>query len=1116
MGVDLKRLSELFTVRFEKEYRTYGEYFGDIIHLSKDSGLEEMFCKYEKNILNEEDILGYITSSSPSNLKHFSRIYEYEKGFCKRTAVLLLKKRYEEEEYDKNAIFQCIRKLSHYLEFKFVKDICDDECLAFIIGEYARKHEFDESFLDEIANFLPSVFLGYTQLNGLLLDSFERSFEKVIRKSLEILWVVDCSNKRVARAISRSMEKKRIFEYLASNNLVGEDRLGEMMSVVGSVNAQMFLSDGVFGRLEEERAVKYLDGVSVEDVIEIGILGCECRRLYKILPRVFEKRKESFMKDGRIVNVLLLMVYYNSKIRFGDTLGLLGPSLEREFLEYREKEIRKIVVDVDKDSGEINEKEECSSDSLGFFSEGNEFRFVREGKAGKRDILEYLKEIWKEEGDFIKNVRRKLGFGCFLGNPSKPTFDQLLELPNYYFVESLKRYRNEFLDLLLEFHEIVVPTSRRRSLIGKKIISSGYKGLFIRYLIRRNKYFKVEVELSMWLKEMSPEYKIKYFCDYPMALIGRESQVLEGLGSNIYMLYPVVLELERRSVAQEVIDQIKKHMIGAGSFGKKKCEEASRLEEVKKIKEEESTKGRESRKESVLEKKANEWEEQTKRTRMEGKEKEENIYDDKYPIEKIDHVLFKKRIGFICNEINKRILNGNGLQRAGRVTSILVRDREMLERIQSILNGVNRFGKDLTNFVRFLAFFLSYCRMEVDMLDTTLKTLKRYISEEEDDSVLYFVFMKIRLEQVEKLVVEFKENSFGVIHKAMCDRIQGVKEGEARNMVEGCVTVSTNVVPGATKKKRGGGIGPDTVEIWDYKGQTERIQKIVMAFLSSGDESMQYLGLEGLKALGQRVDVEKFLDSKSDRVVETALSMAIERGITCDVNEKLMKILYRRGRLDSLGKMCLRAVNIDALEKEDVDRIYEMFFIDPKSYLEILPRILERGYELSEDIAVELTRLLGSSQCDEVLGNSMKALKNVEYTAEMAFEGILALENAKFTPKMFLVEKIWRSPSNLSTRGFLRLCVCVCNEENYAVLKGLLQILKKGGVHADIVEKWKKNKSLDRLMARIYPLCLKDKIYYRDILDSMKKDAEEWKFINEFYRDELEAARLVDKHLSES
>ncbi|AFN82687.1 hypothetical protein EROM_030660 [Encephalitozoon romaleae SJ-2008] len=1111
MKVDLDRLNELCKVRFEREYTTYGEYFGSIMHLTKEEGLREMFFKYIKGTLSEEEVLSRMGQSSPNDLKHFSKIYEYEKGFCKKKAALVLKRRYmEESDYDRDAVFQCIRRLSNWLDFGFVKDICNDEYLGLIIGEYARKHELDESFLDEIANFLPSVFFGYTRLNNLLLDSFEKSFERVIGRNLEILHVVDYLDRRVVEAISRSRLKKDIFEYLVSNELIEEDVLLMMIGAVGSIDTEVFLSDGVIGKLCSESIVKYLDSVGVEKVVEIAIAGCRCKKLYGALPSVLEKRIEGFMKEPRIVDVLLVMVYYDSGIRFGSFLSILKPSLEREFLVSREEEKRKVVVDVNKDTGEIREIGVDVETTGVFSSEGGEFRFVGKGKAEEKDVAEYLREICTDSGDFLTNVRRKLGFACFLEGPTKPTFDQLVMLPGYYFAESLKRYCNEFLGLLYQFNEIVVPRSRRRDLIARTIVANGYKELFVRYLVKRDRYFRIEIDLDVWLEKMTSEYKAKYFQDYPMAIIGREEKVVESLKDDIQMLLPIVVKLESKKVPREVIDKIRKHISMKEGFYRKEGE-------VKRhgqgrddaIKKEETNKWNESMRIDTTKKGPGEWKPPEKRVKTESCPSEDNIYDDWYPIEKVDHVSFRKRVGFICNEINKRISGGNGLHRAGLVTSMVVRDVEMARKVLSVLQGVNRFGKEFVNFIEFFTFFLSYCKMEVSIDATTLKTLRRYISEEDNDSVLYFVFVKVKLEEMETLFSSFKEKSFDVVYKALVDRIRGVKEGTTKNTRNGCTAIKVGIPQPVIKRKKGKGTEINTVEIWNSGDQEERIRNVIGLFLSSDDECMHYIGLEGLNVLDLEVSVERFLDSRSDRVVEAALKVVIKRPITPAINSKFMEILYRRGRLDNLGKMCLRAVNIDILEKEDVDRIYEMFFIDPGSYLEVLPRIIERGYEPTEEIIMELIGLVGQSQCDDTIGNAMKVLKSTEYTEEMVFKSILVLENAKFAPKMFLIEKICRSSCNLNTRSFLKLCVCIGNEENYDALKGLLEILRKKGINADIVEKWKESKSLNRLMVRIYPLSMKDKPYYKRILDEAKKDAYEWNFINEFYRNELKVAQFI-------
>ncbi|KAG5859337.1 hypothetical protein KMI_07g11790 [Encephalitozoon hellem] len=1108
MSVDLDRLNELCKVRFEKEYKTYREYFGSIAHFSRDELLEQMFSKYTKGVLSEEEVLACMRTISLGSLKHLVKLYEYEGRFCKEKAVLMLRRRYMEESgYDKDEVFQCIRKLSHWLDFGLVKEICNDECLGLIVGEYARKHELDESFLDEIVDFLPSVFFGYTQLNTLLLDSFEASFDRVIERSMEILHVINYSERRAVETIARSRLKKDIFEYLVSNGLVEEDALVAMMDVVGCIDAEVFLSDGVVGKLCLESIIKYLDSIEVEKVVEIGILGCKCKKLYGAFPPVLEKRAEEFMKEARIIDVLLVMVYYDSRIRFGRALLALRPSLEKEFLICREEEKRRIAVDVDKSTGEIREVGAEDTESVpSHFGGGNEFRFVKKGKAGERDVVEYLREICVDSGDFIKDIRRKLGFSCFLDSPAKPTFDQLVVLPKYYFVESLRRYRNEFLDLLYQFDEIVIPGSRRRDLIARSIVSSGYRELFVRYLIKRNRYFKIEVNLDMWFEKMTSEYKIKYLLDHPTAIIGREEKTIESLKDSIRMLYPIIEKLEGKEISQEVIDKIRSHASMTGDPRKQGSEH--RLYGENKdcgIKRQEAN-------ESIgidVTKGLREWKSLGKKIKIEGCPSEDNVYDDLYPIEKIDYIPFKKRVGFICNEINKRISSGNGLHRAGLVTSVLVRDGEMAKRVLSTLQGVNRFGKDLVNFVEFFVFFLSYCKMEVSMEMATLKTLRRYISEEGSDTVLYFVFMKARLEEIEALFSEFRDKSFDVIYNAMVDRIRGVREGTTLSGEHGCVTIETSIPQPVIKRKKGSGTRVETVEVWDGRDQEERIRSIVMGFLSSEDESMHYLGLGCLSILGIEVSVERFLDSRSDRVVEAALNIVTKRPVTPSINAKLMEIMYRRGRLDSLGKMCLRAVDIDILEREDVDRIYEMFYIDPGNYLEILPRILERGYELTEEIIMELIGLLGQSQCDDIVENAMGVLKSIEYTEEMVFKSILSLESARFAPKTFLIEKVCTSRCSLGTRGFLKLCVCVSNEENYSVLRGLLEILRRKGINSNIVEKWKENRSLDRLMARIYPLCMKDKLYYKRILDEVRKDIDEWGFINEFYRNEFKEAQLI-------
>lgn len=1106
MGVDLRRLNELRMVRFEDEHRTYAEYVGCVAPFAKDKVLEAMLDRYMRRVLSEDEALQHIARSSKSNLKHFAKLYEYEEGFCKKRAIGALKARYtREDESGRGEVFQCIRRLAHHVSFEFVREVCDDECLALIVGEHARKQELDASFLDGVTEFLPSVFLGYACLNSLLLDTFEEAFARVLERSLEVLWVVDWKDERVFEAISKSPMRQEIFEYVVNGNVVEVDVLERMMGVVGSVDPDMFLGPGIIGRLDEKGIGRYLGSAAASEVVRIGIAGSRCRKLYNALSLVSKSGIERLLGQRGAVDVLLLIVHYDPSTRFGDALEALPASPEREFLVWREREGGGCAVDVDRVSGEIRgvgvPEAVCTSMPIGV----GEFRFVGGREGGKREVEEYLEEICTAEESLIKEVRKRLGFRSFLRGPCRPTFDQLLGLPSHYFAEALEVYTNEFLGLLREFNGILVSTSRKRDLVAKRIVCSGYGGLFARYLIKRNRYFGMEVDLDVWLQEMSVEYRIKYFRDHPMGLVGREDEVLKNMGNDPSALLPIVESLRGRNAPKETVGKVEEYVSRLRSA----CTDGDGAPPDKGGEERKGSKGvkKDSAALTGVRRASDEWKQQ-KKIKVEEKPEEECVYDDGYPVEKIDHRCFRRRVGFICNEINKRISSGHGLDRVAKVTSMIVRDNEVLERILSVLYGMNRCGKGFGSLVEFLVLFLSYCRMEVEISARTVDVLKRYISEGGSESVLYFVFMKARVEDIKGLLCEFKDNSLDLICKAMCDRACAVSRwgktgGDGQ---EDWVIVEAQIEQPVIRRRKEGGVEIDTVMMWDGNEQKERITGLVGSLVHSPDEDMQYVGLLGVRSLEIEMDVEGFLESKSDRIVEAALEVVLRRSVTTSVNDKLMEILYRRGKLDELGKMCLRAINIDVLDGDDAERIYDMFFIDPRNYLEILPRMVERGHEVSGSISLELIKLLGAPQSDEVVDRAIRILRDVEYTDEMVFESIVALENARLASKMFLIEKICRCGRVLDTRSFLKLCVCIGNEDNYTVLRGLLSILRRMGAKHDLVEKWKGSRPLERLMGRIYPLCMEDRPYYEGLLERMKSDRDERMFIDEFYKDELQAS----------
>lgn len=1004
----VKELEELRRIGFEAEHETYGGYISSMLDVVKDRMVAEFAERHAVDALCEDDVVRCVESCAADSLRCFTRIYEYKEYDWARV-LDVLKKRYRGEgEYGRNAVFQCIRRLCREMDLEYLKDFCDDEGLALLVGEHGRRNGFDASFFDDISRHVPSVFLGYTHLNALVLDSFGECFERLVGEHLDILDVLDYENKEVERAVVGSADR-RVLEYVVERRLGSEDFLER--AVCGArIDAELFLRDGCFGRLSDEGAAACLRRIDVRELRRIGVLGCRNKRVFRVLSRVLERVGE-MGEDA--VDILNMIVYHNNDAVFGDVLLDVSPCAGRDMLVERERGGRRAAcVGVD---GVIE----------------------IEGGSGS------LEEMVEEE-DVVEAARRRVAFVSALNRIQRARFEDVLRLPGFYFGETLRTLSHPFLDLVFSFDKISLPCDRRKTLLARRIEAMGFKDLLAMYLVVRNRYFRMELDFDRWRSRMSQDFKARYLRDFPDVLAGREDAMAEELGDCMYLLHPAPKAVEWGQDVQDAAG----HQVGDDGVVEKRSVVGAERMQLKRAKTVDDLEELYSR---------------------------ELVGED-------EHKMFGGRGGQICNEIGRRMARGESLEKLARTTSVLVRDDAVLQRILSTLYRTNRYGRNLADLAEFLARFLSLCRMEIEASSAVLDIVRTHIEESQSACVLYFVVLKARASDLEWVFVEFRDAGLEVMCRSICDRVAGkmsVEQSVARKG-RSCVIDSAEMLP---------------VDREEFAGVMERL-------LGSSDEAMVYVGLRGMNALGNAIDVEWFLGARSDRVVEEALRM--ERKATAAVNAKLMDILYRRGRLDALGKKCLRAINIDILEKEDVDRMYEMFFLDPVNYLDMLSEMVKRGYEISTEIAMELTRLLRTTHGSENVGRIVRTLRTVECSDEMAFESVMSLEDASIDAKMFLIDRLAGAVGRMSTQMFLKLCVCIGNESNYEVLGRLLQILRAKSPRTEIVEKWRGNASLRRLMLRIYPLYMQDREYYLGLLEHAREsDRDEWDFISRFYGSEL-------------
>lgn len=1134
MSINVEEANELCMMRYEPDNETYTSYMASTALLVRDRMLEEMFMKHNKELLTEDEVLEYISNCDLDNLRCFVKIYEYEESFDKIRVMRLLKARYKAQRdiCSRNLVFQCIRRLSKFVDFDFLKDLCDDQYLGLVVGEYARRNNFDVSFFDGITSSISSVFLTYTHMNALVLDSFDPAFNKLIETKLEILDVLDYGNKRVEEIVVGNVDRDGVVEYILDHNLGSDEFLDRIVNRTKNFSIELFLKESCFRRLTEDSIVKYLSSLEPALLVNIGLSGHRDIRLYKILAKVIKDRMLEVVDVKGLLDVLILIVHYVPEAEFGSSLRHLSLSSERDLLIEREEGVMErhcVFLDCDGDMKSAKEQKKT-------FFECDGFTFDKK-KGTETVVQEYLDKLSQPEpSNTVELARRRLGFRHFLTHPHIANFGQILGLQKFYFTKVLESYSNSFLALVLQFDRIALGSDRRKFLIAKNIVSMGYKDLFVRYLVERNKYFRIELNFSYWSKMMSLEYKSNYLRDFPNVLVERQSEIFEEFKNCMHLLLPVIEVLRSSNPEQATVACFGKHTVGM--FSEPGCSTASnelvlnesgfhtacvsdRAHEVDVADKcpRSGCAGKSDSYESVRDKYVPTACLDTKKSvntninyePMRIKPADSlaselgDLYEADVSLESVNHNRFREKSRHICNEICKRMSEKDKLKRVAYTTSVLVRDDGMFHGMLSMLYRRQQFGRDFTNLMRFVIFFLSYCRMELRLSSTLVKMLRRYVMEDGSMDFLYFVFMKIRIEDIEVLFSEFKDKGAGtaVISKSVCDRISAL--GNAGEIQD---TIRIEVKTRQHDRKRKGEVvyNIDEVEMWPFGDEKERFSKALTSLLDSEDEDKNYLGLRGVIALGRfDIDVGRFLDSRNDGVLQESLRIVQKGSVTTSTNNKLMEILYRRGRLDDLGRMCLKTINIDIMEKDDVDRVYDMFFIDPINYLEILPSVLDRGYEISSEVSLELIRQLRFIHSDRVIDDMVMVLRSVEYTDEMVFESILSLETAKLRSKLFLLEKICNSTARLNIQMFLKLCVYVGNEDNYQVLEGLLRVVKNNWSDAEMVEKWKGNRALNRLMVRMYPLYMKDKIYYKNLLHEIRQaDADEWAFVRKFHKNKLE------------
>ncbi|KAL0265968.1 UNVERIFIED_CONTAM: hypothetical protein PYX00_011685 [Menopon gallinae] len=229
--------------------------------------------------------------------------------------------------------------------------------------------------------------------------------------------------------------------------------------------------------------------------------------------------------------------------------------------------------------------------------------------------------------------------------------------------------------------------------------------------------------------------------------------------------------------------------------------------------------------------------------------------------------------------------------------------------------------------------------------------------------------------------------------------------------------------------------------------------------------------------------VAELLNSRDEFVVIEALDVlkaAVASSST--LNCKVFDVLHRRAKLDDVGKKCLEVLDINSLQKPHLDRLFQMFYLDPLAFLVVLPKLRAFGYVLDGEMVNELILLLAKTYSDEKRELIYKALSDsVDSSCVDAVLNAVSTNNLR--SQLILVSILERITSHVDMKIFLRLCTVIPTDMRLAVR--VLRVLESKKRAWAIPDKWMVEK-LDMLMVWIYPLQMTDKDYYAQLCTRME------------------------------
>ena len=248
------------------------------------------------------------------------------------------------------------------------------------------------------------------------------------------------------------------------------------------------------------------------------------------------------------------------------------------------------------------------------------------------------------------------------------------------------------------------------------------------------------------------------------------------------------------------------------------------------------------------------------------------------------------------------------------------------------------------------------------------------------------------------------------------------------------------------------------------------------------------------------LDIPSLLAVPSDEILDLVINL-VPFGIYSD---HLINLLFKRNILDNLSARMIKLINFDQISSDNLCRIYAIIKTNPSDYIKYgLHKYITN---IDECMAINLINLLATTFDTQQFISISGIFTNFDFIfTDGCFNALINnLVTQNYLFNLWALNLLYGHA--LSTSWFIKLCMLIGNEPNIEIIRKGIKVIKKG-INKEIeiiIEKWKRNAKLKRMMRRIYPAKGKMNEEERKIYEGWLEgcDEDELRMLKEEYESE--------------